>query len=236
MIQSELSMNICRELYTDSLAGWLRNTVLRLMDYIVRAESRQDASDSLNASDSFNAADISDAAAAMNVSDDTDADSVRRAANMLAEKALTDYGNSILRLAYSYLHNMSDAEDILQDTLIQLIKTAPVFESDGHEKAWLLHVAGNLSKNRIEYKKLRDADELDEMLAEEKNEDLSFLWDAVKSLPAKYREVIHLFYYEGYSTEEIAGILKEKDATVRSHLNRGRIQLRSILKEAYDFE
>lgn len=58
----------------------------------------------------------------------------------------------------------------------------------------------------------------------------------MKELPVKYREVIHLFYYEGLSTGEIAGILKEKEPTVRSRLMRGREKLRSILKEGYDFE
>lgn len=66
-----------------------------------------------------------------------------------AETALDRYGNSILRLAYSYLHNLSDAEDILQDTLLKYIQAAPAFESGGHEKAWLLTVAANLSKNKL---------------------------------------------------------------------------------------
>ena len=63
-----------------------------------------------------------------------------------------------------YLHNMSDAEDILQDTLIQYIRKAPAFESAGHEKAWLLTVAANLSKNKIKYNELRTTDELAEEL------------------------------------------------------------------------
>ena len=63
-----------------------------------------------------------------------------------AAQLLDKYGNSILRLAYSYLHNMSDAEDILQDTLLQYLKTAPVLENETHEKAWLLRVAANLSQ------------------------------------------------------------------------------------------
>ena len=58
-----------------------------------------------------------------------------------AERLLTQYGNSILRLAYCYLHNISDAEDILQDTLIQFIKAEPQFETHTHEKAWLMRVA-----------------------------------------------------------------------------------------------
>ena len=160
----------------------------------------------------------------------------RESWNLLAEKALNLYGNNILRLAYSYLHNMSDAEDVLQDTLIQLIKTKPSFENSAHEKAWLLRVAANISKNRIDYNRIRDTDELNEELAEQKREDLSFVWEAVKELPTKYREAIHLFYYEGCSTAQIAEILGEKETTIRSHLNRGRAKLKEVLKEAYDFE
>lgn len=158
----------------------------------------------------------------------------REQINQRAEALLTQYGSSILRLAYSYLHNMDDAEEILQDTLIQYLKTAPVLEQEAHEKAWLFRVAGNLSKNRIAYNKVRSTDELKESLAAEQREDLSFVWEAVKDLPVKYREVIHLFYYEGLSTVEIAAILEQKESTVRSHLMRGREKLRSILKEGYD--
>lgn len=160
----------------------------------------------------------------------------REILNRRAEEVLSDYGNNILRLAYSYLHNMSDAEEVLQDTLIQFLKTAPQFENETHKKAWLLRVAGNLSKNRINYNHVRDADELNEELVSEERDDLSFVWEAVKSLPVKYREVIHLFYHEGYQTAEIASILHENEATVRSHLNRGRTKLKEVLKEAYDFE
>ncbi|WP_249301959.1 RNA polymerase sigma factor [Qiania dongpingensis] len=148
---------------------------------------------------------------------------------------LQKYGDSILRLAYSYLCNMSDAEDILQDTLIQFLKKAPVLNSPSHEKAWLLRVAANLSKNKIEYNRIRRTDELAERLAAEEREDLSFVWEAVKELPLKYREVIHLYHYEGYSTAKIAEILNRKESTVRSDLRRGRLKLKDILREAYDF-
>ena len=155
--------------------------------------------------------------------------------NAQAARILDAYGNSILRLAYSYLHNMSDAEEIVQDTLVQFLQEAPMFHDSNHEKAWCLRVAGNLAKNRIKYNAVRDADELNEELIDEQREDLSFVWEAVKALPIKYREVIHLFYHEGYSTVEIAGILQMKEAFVRSNLSRGREQLKSVLKEAYDF-
>ena len=161
---------------------------------------------------------------------------VQDKSNQMAADALDTYGNAILRCAYSYLHNMADAEEILQETLIKLLTAAPSFESETHKKAWLLRVAANLSKNRIEYNALRVSDELDENLAEEGREDLSFVWDAVKSLPVQFREVIHLHYYEGYSTAEIAKLLGRNPATVRSDLHRAREKLKSILKEAYDFE
>lgn len=146
------------------------------------------------------------------------------------------FGNAILRLAYSYLHNTEDSEDVLQETLIRYIRSAPRFENDKHAKAWLMRVAANLSKNRIGSNKIRQADELNEELAAEEREDLSFVWQAVKELPPKQREVVHLFYQEGYSTAEIAGILNRNESTVRSDLKRGREALRAVLKEAYDFE
>lgn len=149
---------------------------------------------------------------------------------------LTEYGNSVLRLAYSYLHNMADAEEVLQDTLVQLLKTTPILTTKEHEKAWLLHVAANLSKNRLKYNTIRQTDELMEELVAEDQDDLSFVWEAVKALPDKYREVIHLFYQEGYQTNQIARILHMNESTVRSNLSRGREKLRSMLWEAYDFE
>ena len=148
-----------------------------------------------------------------------------------ATALLDRHGESILRLAYSYLHNQSDAEDILQDTLIQYLRTAPALESPAHEKAWLLRVAGNLSKNLLRAQGYRQADQLEETLVAQEREDLSYVWDAVKALPIPYREAIHLFYYEGYSTAQIAQILDQKESTVRSRLKRGREKLKPLLEE-----
>lgn len=160
----------------------------------------------------------------------------REAVNRRAERLLDDFGDSILRLAYSYLHSREDAEEVLQDTLLRYLQAAPALESREHEKAWLLRVAANLSKNRLKYNAVRRTDELAEELAAEQREDLSFVWEAVSRLPPPYRAVVHLFYQEGYSTGEIAGLLGEKEATVRSRLARGRERLRTILGEAYDFD
>ena len=131
--------------------------------------------------------------------------------------------------------DLQDVEDILQETLIRYMDKAPAFENASHEKAWLLRVAANLSKNKIDYNNIRKTDELNEELVVEEKSDLQFVWEAVKGLSSAQREVIHLFYQEGYTTAQIAEVLDEKESTVRSHLKRGRDKLREILKEEYDF-
>ena len=159
-----------------------------------------------------------------------------------AEEILDLHGNAILRLAISYLHNKEDAEDILQETMIKFVTVRPVFENDTHRKAWLMRVASNLAKNRIEYNNVRDTLELNEEIAGQVQEDLDngeeykAIWDAVVALPMHQREAIHLFYQEGYQTAEIAKITGRREATVRSDLKRARDKLRELLKEADDFE
>ncbi len=160
----------------------------------------------------------------------------REEMNRQAERLLDEYGGSMLRLAYSYLHNMSDAEEILQDALLHFLRAGPSVAAGPQEKAYLLRITANLSKNRISYNRLRAADALSEALAADGREDLSFVWEAVKSLPTPCREVIHLFYYEGYTTAQISRILQRKESTIRSDLHRGRARLKEILKEEYDFE
>ena len=145
------------------------------------------------------------------------------------------FGNAILRLAYSYLHNMTDSEEILQETLMKYMIEAPHLVNDKHAKIWLMRVAANLSKNRIDYNRYRQTDELSDQLIAEEREDLSFVWEAVKNLKPTQREVIHLFYHEGYSTAEIAELLGRNESTVRSDLRRGREALKTVLKEEYDF-
>ena len=94
----------------------------------------------------------------------------------------------------------------------------PELQGPEHEKAWLLRVAANLSKNRLDYKRLRDTDELEETLVSQEREDLSFLWEAVKQLPDANREVIHLFYYEGISHRS-----DRKDLELAGRVPCGRI-------------
>lgn len=167
---------------------------------------------------------------------DSKAAKEKDAVNQKAEWLLDSYGNSILRYAYTYLHNREDAEEILQETLIRFLQAKPLFMNAEHEKAWLLHVAGNLSKNKLRAEKIRQTDELKEELVAQQREDLAFVWEAVSRLPEKQQQAIHLFYHEGYSTRQIAQILEKNEATVRSDLGRAREKLRKILKEEYGLE
>ncbi|WP_411345196.1 RNA polymerase sigma factor [Paenibacillus sp. WLX1005] len=153
-----------------------------------------------------------------------------------ARDIIDKYGDSLLRLSYSYMHNLMDAEDVIQETLIRYLNYCPKFENDIHEKAWLIRVTINLCKNKLKYNKRRQSDELDEGLFSSEDADLLFVWEAVKKLEPAYSEVIHLFYHEGYSTVDIANLTHRKDTTVRSLLHRARMKLKSILVEEYDFD
>nr|WP_270385909.1 sigma-70 family RNA polymerase sigma factor [Butyricicoccus sp. TM115-194] len=147
------------------------------------------------------------------------------------------WSTAVFRAAYAYLRNKSDAEDVLQDPFLQYMRTSPELESSAHEKAWLLRVAINLSKNKLNSAWFKHTNALEESYpCDDLDSDLAFVWDAVRALPPKYREPIHLFYHEGYSAAEIARILGQKENTVRSLLHRGRSMLKETLKEAYDFD
>ena len=145
-------------------------------------------------------------------------------------------GDAVLRLACAYLHQRAEAEDVLQDALLQYLQKAPAFADEAHERTWLLRVAANLCKNRLSYWRRHPQEELSELLPGREEPQLAAVWDAVGALPARYRGVVHLYYYEGYSTVEIARLLGKKEATIRSLLTRARARLRELLKEGYDFE
>ena len=134
----------------------------------------------------------------------------------------------MLRAAYAVLHSTSDAQDAVQDAFLILLKKQPTFRDASHEKAWLLRVTINIAKNEAKRKR-RFADELpQETAAPESGEDvLSF----VLQLPEPYRIVIHLYYYEGYSIQEIARLLHLPAATVGTRLARGRKQLKTMLEQ-----
>ena len=155
------------------------------------------------------------------------------AVNRQAERLLDDFGDSILRLAYSYLHSIEDAEEVLQDTLLQFLRTAPDLQSPAHEKAWLLRVTLNCLKSHWRMAWRRHDTPLDDRIPFPEPED-SALDEALRRLTPKYRAAVHLFYYEGYTAEEIARMSGEKPSAIRTRLTRARTQLRELMKGELD--
>lgn len=144
------------------------------------------------------------------------------------------YGDSIFKLALSHVKDYATAEDIMQNTLMKYMLNAKAFTDKEHEKAWLLRVTINECKmhNRLIWNVRRVSLEDVDFAADGATEDSS-VWDAVFTLPTQYRMVIHLYYYEGYSVKEIAGILKKREGTITSLMCRARKLLKEGLEGEY---
>ena len=148
------------------------------------------------------------------------------------EKVIQEYGRKVQGLAFVYLKNRSDAEDVAQDVFLTYFRKAPIFFSAQKEKAWLMKVTANKCKSllRAKYREELPLTEDISYLPPEENA----VMQAVLELDKRYRLPIHLYYYEGYSMDEIAAILRVRPGTVGSWLTRGREKLKQILKEDYD--
>ena len=131
------------------------------------------------------------------------------------------YMDTIYRVAYGWLKNPDDANDVTQDVLIELYKTEKAFESDAHLKNWLIRATVNRCKMlfRSPWRRLENIDDYTET------------FKSVMSLDKKYRVPLLLFYYEGYSTAEVASMLRIPEKTVSTRLFRARAKLKTILEE-----
>jgi len=145
------------------------------------------------------------------------------------EGIVTRNENRIFRAALAIMGNKADAEDIIQDVFVKLIEKRPRFESPEHEVAWLVRVTVNRCKSHLRSYWQRNTVPLLESYPA-KNEEQHDLMYAVYALAPKYRTVIHLFYYEGYSTKEMADITRQKESTVREQLTRARRSLKVFLE------
>ena len=150
--------------------------------------------------------------------------------NERAEYLAQTYADAILRLSYSYLKNTHDAQDICQDIFLTLLEETRTFDTPDHERAFILRCAINACKDILKSpwrRRTCDLAACAEVPAPEA-EDGSVL-AAVNRLPAHYRAVIYLFYYEGYQASEIGEILGIPTATVHTRLARGRTRLKELL-------
>ncbi len=152
-----------------------------------------------------------------------------------AEEVLERYASTVFNAAYSMVKNREDAEDIAQDVFLSYVKAKPAFESAEHEKAWLLRVTINRCKSffRSAWQKKTTALAEDFPAASFTADELS-VTEAVNRLPKKYRQVIYLYYIEGYATGEIASILSIPQNTVLSQLSRARKMLKKALGGDFD--
>lgn len=140
------------------------------------------------------------------------------------------YRNLVFSIAYSYCKNVADANDITQETFISYLKADNNFENEEHRKAWLIRVTINKCKTLLVSPWFQRTIPLDDTYPFVDRDD-SELFYVVMALPRKYRIVIHLHYYVGYSTKEIAKILSVGESAVRVRLFRAREKLKVILKK-----
>lgn len=145
-----------------------------------------------------------------------------------AAEPLMKYRDMLYRIAFSNMKNKTDAEDVVQEAFCRYLKAKPVFENDGHEKAWFIRVVINICRDiqksawftrTVAFQDVPES-EMGHFRLPFMQED-EMLW-YVMSLPAGYRNPLYLFYYEDYSIKEIAGVMELGEGAVKTRLKRGR--------------
>ena len=147
-------------------------------------------------------------------------------------EAIERYADTVRRLCMLHLKNHADTEDIFQTVFLKYALHTEPFADAEHEKAWLIRATINACKDLLKSFFRSRTVSLDEVLEQpaELPPDHREVLEAVLSLPQKYRDVIYLHYYEGYSAPEIGRILKKNVNTVYTLLGRARQQLRETLR------
>lgn len=135
--------------------------------------------------------------------------------------------DTVYRVCLLHLKNKADAEDAAQAVFLKLMENGPVFQNQEHEKAWLIVTASNHCKNLLKHW-FRKSVPLEEGNSLSQADGCQFdeTLEQVLRLPAKYKSALYLFYYEGYTSAEIARMFHKKDSTIRSYLHKGRKLLR----------
>lgn len=142
------------------------------------------------------------------------------------------YSDMIFRIAFLHTKNRSDAEDVVQDVFLSLMKQPP-FNDEEHLKAWIIRVAINKCKNIVKSARRNKTVPLDEEhhKLQSTNEEYSELIEGLQKLPEKERNILYLFYYEGYTAKEIALIMHKRENAIFVRLNRARDKLKQFLSK-----
>lgn len=143
--------------------------------------------------------------------------------------------DTVYRVCFSFMKNKADTEDMVQEAFLKLISSNVSFSSAQHEKAWLIVTASNLCKNALKHW-WRKHEDIDNCIELSKNQDFeaSETRQAIMNLPNDYKTIVYMYYYEGYSTPEIAQLLDTAQTTIRSRLYRARKLLKIDLGGEYD--
>lgn len=146
-------------------------------------------------------------------------------------EAIDRYADMVKRICFIHLKNETDTEDIFQTVFLKYAMSDVVFTNETHEKAWFIRVTLNACKDLLKSFFRKRTVPLDAYVEQNGIVDAahSEVLEAVLSLPEKYRRVVYLHYYEGYTAPEIAEILGIKENTVYTQLTRGRALLRDVL-------
>lgn len=151
--------------------------------------------------------------------------------DMSNEEIVRRYSKLVYRIAMSQMGNQSDVDDVYQDVFLQLMRYINRIKDEEHLKYWLIRITVNRCKKQFLSSWWRKTIAFTPEMVADKEELPSELYFLVQNLPPKYRSVIHLHYYEEYTVEEIAEILKIKEGTVKSRLFRARKTLEKQLEE-----
>lgn len=138
--------------------------------------------------------------------------------------------DTVYRVCYSFMKNKTEAEDMTQETFLRLLSSRQQFDNPRHEKAWLIVTASNLCRDMLKkwWRKTENIDD-HQSLAGHDNASNCDVMEALMSLKQDYKTAVYMYYYEGYSTAEIAAHLGCPETTVRSRLSRARKQLKMLL-------
>jgi RNA polymerase sigma-70 factor (ECF subfamily) len=149
--------------------------------------------------------------------------------------ALEKYSDMVYRICLMYLKSKAEAEDAFQDVFLRFMQANKQFESEEHEKGWLCTVAFNRCKDILKsaHYRLVGLEDIPEPSYENKYD--KTVLEAVLALPAKYKDVIYLHYYEGYTAAQIAKILRCRENTIYSQLSRARGLLKERLGDEYEY-
>lgn len=148
------------------------------------------------------------------------------------EAKYNDYGKMLFRIAFLYVGNSADAEDILQDVFIKYLSGRYSFKDSNHEKAWFIRVTQNKALDFLKRKGRKNISLNDiENFTYEKSTDSADILKEILALPEKYKSSVILYYYNDCSVEEISKILKISKSAVKMRLKRSREILKTELED-----